>query len=56
MWEAVKDKVDGLFANPKLQREKIARGFEDHVARARGNQKLLRDFVVKRGFKGACVS
>ncbi len=56
MWEAVKDKVDGLFENPKLQREKIAKGFEDHVVRARGNQKLLRDFVINRGFKGVCAA
>lgn len=42
--------VERLLSNPGLQRDALCRGYRDHLARARGNRVLLRNFVHAHGW------
>jgi polysaccharide pyruvyl transferase WcaK-like protein len=49
-WRRIAEKVDLLMADPDPMRQRLASGNEAHVARARKNRVLLRDFGQKRGW------
>jgi len=49
-WRRIAEKVDRLMADPEPMRRKLAAGNEAHIARARRNRVLLRDFCQKRGW------
>lgn len=46
-WERLRDDVDRLLTEPTLQKEKLRVGFQEHLARAKRNRVLLKDFVTK---------
>jgi polysaccharide pyruvyl transferase WcaK-like protein len=46
-WERLGDNVDKLLTNTTLQKEKLKVGFQEHLARAKRNRVLLKDFVTK---------
>ena len=53
-WRKIAEKVDRLMADPAPMRRKLEAGNAAHVARARRNRTLLREFCEKRGLvKGA---
>ena len=49
LFTRLRERVDALLANPGLQRERLGRGYAEHLALARQNRKLLREFVCGRG-------
>jgi polysaccharide pyruvyl transferase WcaK-like protein len=50
MWVEIKDKVNSLMANPKLQHEKLNQGYKDHLNRANHNRELLKNFIIEHGW------
>ena len=48
---AARDRVEWLLEDPMPMREKLASGYEIHLARARRNRDLLRSFVVAYGWE-----
>jgi polysaccharide pyruvyl transferase WcaK-like protein len=49
LFTGLRERVDTLLANPSLQKEQLARGYAEHLALARKNRSLLRDFVCGHG-------
>ena len=47
-FEALGERVERLLADPGHVRERLRRGYERHLARARRNRELLRAFVSRR--------
>jgi len=47
----LKERVEKLLANPSLEKESLRRGYEEHLAKSRGNRELLRSFVKERGWE-----
>lgn len=47
----LKERVEKLLANPALEKESLRRGYEEHLAKARGNRALLRSFVKDHGWE-----
>jgi polysaccharide pyruvyl transferase WcaK-like protein len=47
----LKERVEKLLANPALEKESLRRGYEEHLAKARGNRELLRSFVKDHGWE-----
>jgi polysaccharide pyruvyl transferase WcaK-like protein len=45
----LRKRVDMLLANPALQKERLSRGYAEHLALATQNRKLLGEFVAGRG-------
>ena len=49
-WRKIAERVDRLMADPEPMRQRLAAGNKAHVARARRNRTLLREFCEKRGW------
>ncbi len=49
----LKERVEKLLANPALEKESLRRGYEEHLAKSRGNRELLRTFVKDHGWEVA---
>ncbi len=49
----LKERVEKLLSNPALEKESLRRGYEEHMAKARGNRELLRSFAKDRGWEEA---
>lgn len=49
----IADRMDSLLTNPQPVREALRRGYEQHLAKARCNRELLRDFVRAQGWEAA---
>jgi polysaccharide pyruvyl transferase WcaK-like protein len=49
LFKGLRERVDRLLANPGLQKESLRRGYEEHLALARQDRKLLGEFVAGRG-------
>lgn len=45
MFAAIKDNVERLLADPTIEKDALRRGYEDHLAKAKRNRELLREFV-----------
>lgn len=50
MWKMIKDRVNSLLVEPTLQKEKLNQGYMKHLARAKRNRVLLKEFVIKHGW------
>jgi polysaccharide pyruvyl transferase WcaK-like protein len=53
MFATLEDRADRLLASPAAVQERLRCGYADHLARARQNRQLLREFVQARGWKAA---
>ena len=51
MWGVLKEKINSLLIDPKLQNEKLKQGFKEHLARAKRNRVLLKRFINNHGWK-----
>jgi len=49
LFKGLRGRVDALLENPGLQKERLRRGYAEHLALARQNRKLLGEFVRSRG-------
>jgi polysaccharide pyruvyl transferase WcaK-like protein len=45
MWGAVKKQVDNLLSDPTIQNDKLKVGYKQHLARAKRNRELLKEFI-----------
>jgi polysaccharide pyruvyl transferase WcaK-like protein len=45
LFRGLRERVDALLKNPGLQKDRLARGYEEHLGRARRNRELLAGFV-----------
>jgi polysaccharide pyruvyl transferase WcaK-like protein len=53
MFAMLQDRAEALLANPYAIQELLRRGYLDHLAKARQNRRLLREFVQGHGWKAA---
>ena len=44
----LRERVDRLLADPELQQERLVRGYEEHLGRARRNRRLLEEFIARK--------
>ena len=51
IWHKLKERVDELLEDPKMQHETLKNGFIQHLNRASKNPEILRNFIQKRGWK-----
>ena len=51
IWYKLEEKVNELLENPETQQKLLKNGFIQHIARARKNPEILRNFLQKRGWK-----
>ena len=51
IWHKLDEKVNELLENPETQQKLLKNGFIQHIARARKNPEILRNFLQKRGWK-----
>lgn len=51
MFPAVNATIDRLIKNPDIQKDKLKKGYEEHLTSARRNRKLLREFIADKGWK-----
>jgi polysaccharide pyruvyl transferase WcaK-like protein len=47
----LRERVEKLLANPALEKESLRRGYEEHLAKAQANRKLLRTFAQDHGWE-----
>jgi polysaccharide pyruvyl transferase WcaK-like protein len=52
IWHKLKEKVDELLENPKIQQEILKDGFIEHFNRASKNPEILKNFLQDRGWEG----
>jgi polysaccharide pyruvyl transferase WcaK-like protein len=50
LWTRLQDRIEGLLREPELVRPALERGYMEHLAAARRNRNLLREFVAAHGF------
>lgn len=53
MFDALQARIDGVLADPTCQRERLERGYRDHLEAAQRNRGLLRAFVAAHGWEVA---
>lgn len=53
MFEALQARIDGVLADPRCQRERLDRGYREHLEAAQRNRGLLRAFVAAHGWEVA---
>jgi polysaccharide pyruvyl transferase WcaK-like protein len=56
LFKGLRRRVDMLLKNPELQKDQLGRGYAEHLALARQNRELLREFVCGRGLRLAISS
>lgn len=49
--DALKARVETLLANPALERDSLRRAYEEHLAKAKRNRQLLKEFVQAHGWE-----
>lgn len=47
---ALRRRMEALLDDPELVRERVRQGYERHLAAARRNRELLRDFLAGQGW------
>jgi polysaccharide pyruvyl transferase WcaK-like protein len=50
MFTSLEERARRLLQNPQLVKERLLRGYESHLAQARRNRVLLRDYLQKHGW------
>lgn len=53
LFATIEDRVEQLLADPAPVQERLCSGYVDHLAKARQNRQLLREFVQAHGWKAA---
>lgn len=53
--EDLEGHIQALLTDPSAQKELLRKGYEEHLAKAKHNRELLRDFLVAHGFAGGEV-
>jgi polysaccharide pyruvyl transferase WcaK-like protein len=51
MFPAINTFIDRLIKNPEIQKDKLKKGYEEHLTSARRNRKLLSEFIAEKGWQ-----
>lgn len=51
MFPALTTGIERIFENPEIQKERMKKGYEEHLISAQRNRKLLRGFIAEKGWR-----